>query len=559
MFKRPLPERSNSWGCVPVELFLDTEYGLPERRTKANSIRPGFRLCRAALIVCLASAWFPATLPAAEAGANPPPGSTNAPAKEAPREKAKEPEEKLVQSQHAITIAGHPISYTASAGTILLRNEEDKPTASIFYIAYNRDNAGAPSARPITFSFNGGPGSASVWMHLGMLGPRRVHLLEDGASPPPPYSLEDNDQSLLEETDLVFIDPVGTGYSRAIPPGDARKFYGLREDAASVAEFIRLFVTRNKRWNSPKFIIGESYGTTRAAALSGELSQRLKMNVNGIMLVSTVLNFQTIDFSQGNDLPYILYLPSYTATAWFHKKLSPELERQSLPDVVARAESFASGDYSSALFSGSSLPAAQRRKVAEQYARLTGLTTNYVERANLRVTLNRFAGELLADDNRVIGRYDGRYKGYVRDRLAGRMEQDPSFEAVASAFASTFNDYVRTELKYESDLSYEVLASVGSWNWEQSNGYVDVGETLASALTRNPFLKVHVSSGYYDLATPLFAARYTFNHLNVDPALLGNITLDSYNAGHMMYLNLPDLKKSKTDLARFIRSAVPNP
>jgi carboxypeptidase C (cathepsin A) len=528
-------------------------------KRKLDPSRLNLRYCRAALVACLASALLPITILAAEAGANPPPGLTNAPAKEAPKDKTKEPEEKLVQSPHVVTIAGHAINYTASAGTILLRNEEDKPTASIFYIAYTRDNPGALSGRPITFSFNGGPGSSSVWMHMGMLGPRRVHLMEDGSAPPPPYSLEDNDQSLLDETDLVFIDPVGTGYSRAIPPGDAKKFYGLREDAASVAEFIRLYVTRNKRWNSPKFIIGESYGTTRAAALSGELSQRLKMNVNGIMLVSTVLNFQTLDFSLGNDLPYILYLPTYTATAWFHKKLAPDLQGQPLPDVVAKAESFASGDYSAALFSGSSLPAGQRHKVVEQYARLTGLATNYVERANLRVTLSRFASELLADENRVIGRYDGRYKGYVRDRLAGRMEQDPSFEAVASAFASTFNDYVRTELKYESDLTYEVLASVGPWNWEQSNGYVDVAETLAGALTRNPFLKIHVSSGYYDLATPLLATHYTFNHLDVDPALLGNITLDSYNAGHMMYLNLPDLKKSKTDLAKFIRSAVPNP
>jgi carboxypeptidase C (cathepsin A) len=278
------------------------------------------------------------------------------------------------------------------------------------------------------------------------------------------------------------------------------------------------------------------------------------------MLVSTVLNFETLDFSAGNDLPYVLYLPSFTAIAWYHKKLPPDLLQQPLPEVEAQAERFAAGDYSAALFSGSALVAPERTKVVEQFARLTGLSTNFVDRANLRVSLGRFAGELLSAENRVIGRYDGRYKGYIRDRLAGRMEQDPSYEAVAGAFGSTFNHYVRTELKYETDMAYEILASVGPWNWDQSNGYVDVGQTLAGALTRNPFLKIHVSSGYYDLATPLFATRYTFDHLGVDPALLNNLTLDTYTAGHMMYLNQPDLKKSKTDLAKFIRAATaPSP
>lgn len=515
----------------------------------------------------LASALLAAPIFAAETHSNAPPQSASdhkEPAKEAGKDstkepgKSKEPEEKLVESRHTVTIGGQHVAYKAVAGTILLRDEEDKATASIFYIAYTRDDVKDLGARPITFSFNGGPGSSSVWMHLGLLGPRRVRLAEDGGALPPPYRLVDNEYSVLDETDLVFIDPVSTGYSRAIPPKDANKFHGLREDAASVAEFIRLYVTRNKRWSSPKFVIGESYGTTRAAALSGELSQHLKMNVNGIMLVSTVLNFQTLDFNAGNDLPYVLYLPSYASTAWFHKRLPPDLQQRTMPEVYAQAETFAAGDYSAALASGSSLAPDQRRKVVAQYARLTGLTTNYVERANLRVPLGRFATELLADESRVIGRYDSRYKGYVRDRLANRTEQDPSYEAVASAFASTFNDYVRTELKYETDLSYEVLASVSPWNWDSSNSYVDVAETLAGALTRNPYLKIHVSSGYYDLATPLFATRYTFDHLNVDAELAKNLTLDTYTAGHMMYLNLADLKKSKADLARFIAAALPS-
>jgi carboxypeptidase C (cathepsin A) len=472
------------------------------------------------------------------------------------KEKPKKPEEKLVETKHSITIASQEIPYKASAGTILLRDEEDKPTASIFYIAYTREGVADLSKRPVTFSFNGGPGSSSVWLHLGLLGPKRVRLAEDGGALPPPYELVDNEYSLIDDTDLVFIDPVSTGYSRAIPPKDAKKFHGLHEDAASVAEFIRLYVTRNKRWASPKFIIGESYGTTRAAALSGELSQQLKMNVNGIMLVSTVLNFQTVDFNAGNDLPYILYLPSYATTAWFHKKLPANLLQRSVAEVFEMAQTFATGEYQDALFKGSAMTAAERRKTVEDYARLTGLTTNFVDRANLRVSLGRFAAELLAPENRVIGRYDSRYKGYVRDRLAPRMEYDPSYEAVASAFASTFNNYVRTDLKYETDLPYEVLTAVGPWNWDQSNGYVDVGETLANALTRNPFLQIHVSSGYYDLATPLSATRYTFEHLNVDPAVLNNVKLDTYTAGHMMYLNFPDLKKSKEDLAKFIEASV---
>lgn len=292
------------------------------------------------LSVWLTSASLAAALPAAEAASNAPPESTNAaaapkePGKEAAKEKNKEPEEKLAQSKHTVTIGGQRLNYTASAGTILLRDEEDKPTASIFYIAYTRDGLEDLSRQPVTFSFNGGPGSSSVWMHLGLLGPRRVRLAEDGSALPPPYRLEDNDYSLLDETDLVFIDPVSTGYSRAIPPKDAKKFHGLHEDARSVAEFIRLYVTRHKRWDSPKFIIGESYGTTRAAALSGELSQRLKMNVNGIMLVSTVLNFETLDTRPGNDLAYILFLPTYTATAWFHKKLPANSCRSRCPTCL---------------------------------------------------------------------------------------------------------------------------------------------------------------------------------------------------------------------------------
>jgi carboxypeptidase C (cathepsin A) len=391
-------------------------------------------------------------------------------------------------------------------------------------------------------------------MHMGLLGPKRVVLEEDGSPVPPPYRLVDNDYSLLDETDLVFIDPVSTGYSRAAKPEDARNFHGVEGDVRSVAEFIRLYTSRNKRWTSPKFIIGESYGTTRAAALSGELSGRHRMNVNGIMLVSTVLNFGTIDFSEGNDLPYVLFLPSYTAAAWYHKKLEPELREKPLRDVLALAEEFALGDLNRALATGDALSPEKRKETVARYARLTGLPSDYVDRANLRVSLNAFSRELLRDEDRQIGRFDGRYTGPVRNRNAQRMEYDPSGEAVYSAYASTFNDYLRSELNYESDLSYEILTGL-SWDWGSDNGFLNVATTLAESLTHNRFLKVHVSSGYYDMATPYFGTIYTFNHLGVDADILKNVHRDFYTAGHMMYLNLPDLKKQKEDLARFIREA----
>lgn len=467
-----------------------------------------------------------------------------------------ESKEKKVESKHRITLDGQKIDYTAVAGTIMLRDAEDKPTAEIFYIAYTRDGMEDLSRRPVTFSFNGGPGSSSVWLHLGLLGPRRVRMEDNGSPLPPPYQLIDNEFSMLDESDLVFIDPVSTGYSRPVKPDDAKKFHGVEEDIRSVAEFIRLYSTRNGRWASPKFIIGESYGTTRAAGLSGDLRERLHMNVNGIMLVSVVLNFQTLRFAEGNDLPYVLFLPTYAATAWYHKRLPDDLQQLPLTELLPAVEAFAGTDYNTALLQGTALPAGQRQEIIKKLARFTGLSESYIDRADLRVSIGRFAEELLRDQNRVVGRFDSRFKGYVRDRLAGTMEYDPSGEAIFSAFTSTFNHYVRAELKFESDLLYEILnGAVNPWNWREQNAYLNVTEPLAESLTRNPFLRVHVSNGYFDLATPYYATRYTFNHLGIDPALAKNVTLDDYTAGHMMYLNLPDLKKQKADLTRFIRAS----
>jgi len=469
--------------------------------------------------------------------------------------KGKESPPKRSETKHSITLNGQKLDYTATAGSLPLKDKEGKTTAHIFYIAYTKDGVSDLAKRPITFSFNGGPGSSSVWMHMGLLGPRRVKLNDEGMPSPPPYQMVDNEYSLLDETDLVFIDPVGTGYSRATKPEEAKKFYGLKEDAQSVGEFIRLYVTKNSRWFSPKFIIGESYGTTRATALSGEMAQRHHMNLNGIMLVSTVLNFQTIWGGAGNDLPNVLYLPSFTAAAWYHKKLPPDLQKLPLEQVLKQSETFASGDYNQALLLGAGMDKQKHEAVLKQMARLTGLSESYLDRANLRPTLRRFNVELLRDRDQEIGRFDARYTGFTRDRLTDTTEGDPSADAVFSVFASSFNQYIRSELKYEEDEPYEILAGVGPWNWGSENSFVNVTDILAEALTANPFLKVYVACGYYDFATPYFASRYTFSHLNMNPSLQKNITLDYYTAGHMMYLNLPDLKKQKEDLAKFIKDS----
>ncbi|WP_133796575.1 S10 family peptidase [Prosthecobacter fusiformis] len=458
-------------------------------------------------------------------------------------------------TEHSLVINGQKVDYTATAGMLSLKDGTGKVTADIFYVAYAKKGVPDLAKRPLTFSFNGGPGSSSVWMHLGLLGPKRVKLRDDGFAVPPPYELVENEFSLLDETDLVFIDPVGTGYSRASKPEEAKNFYGVNEDAKSIGEFIRLYVTKQSRWLSPKFLIGESYGTTRAAALSGELLRTHKMNLNGIMLVSTVLNFQTIWGADGNDLPFVLYLPSFTATAWYHQKLPADLQGKPLAEVLKEVEAFASGDYNQALLMGAALPAAQRVQVVKQMARLTGLKESYVDASDLRVSLNRFSAELLRDQRLVVGRFDSRYTSYMRDAVNNSAERDPSADAVFSAFTSTFNHYVRNDLKFEDDQPYNILTSPGKWNWDAENEFTNVSETLAESMTSNPFLKVHVSSGFYDMATPYYASRYTFSHLNIHPELMKNVTEDDYTSGHMMYLNLPDLKKQKEDLAKFVRMA----
>jgi carboxypeptidase C (cathepsin A) len=480
------------------------------------------------------------------------------------------PKDVLVETKHSLVIDGQEIRYTVTCGMMVLKEEAEKkgeregesegekPRASIFFVAYTRDMVEDRYKRPITFSFNGGPGSSSVWLHLGLLGPRRVLLDDEGFAFPPPYKLVDNAYSLLDETDLVFIDPVSTGFSRAVPGEKPKQFHGFKKDIESVGDFIRLYTTRYQRWISPKFLIGESYGTTRAAGLSGYLQERYGMYLNGIMLISSILNFQTADFHRGNDLPYILFLPTYCATAWFHKRLSDELEKDLSP-TLKEVEEFALGEYTHALMQGNDLQEEERLLVTNKLARYTGLSEDYIERTNLRIEILRFTKELLRFERRSVGRLDSRFKGIDRDSAGEVFEFDPSMNNITGPYTATLNDYLRSELMFESDLPYEIMTErVNPWSYtEFQNEYVNVAETLRKAMTTNPHLKIYVANGFYDLATPYLATRYTFKHLGLDKSLLGNLRMGYYEAGHMMYIHIPSLVKLKEELVEFINWSIP--
>jgi carboxypeptidase C (cathepsin A) len=467
------------------------------------------------------------------------------------------PEEKSSVTHHAVTVEGKSWPYTATAGNLLLKDDDGTVKASIFYIAYTLDGVKDPGTRPVTFSFNGGPGSASLWVHMGAFGPKIVERTDEGMALPPPGRLVDNPYTLLDQTDLVFIDPVSTGFSRPAPGQDAQQFHGVKQDIESVAAFIRLWVTRNQRWASPKLIAGESYGTTRAAGLADWLEERYGMMVNGVVLVSTILNWQDQEFHPGNERPCFIHLPTYTAAAWYHKKLAPELQGD-LFKTLAESEAFALDEYGPALLQGDRLPDTRRRELAAKLARYTGLSQEYVERSNLCVEIERFTKELLRDRGRTLGRLDTRFTGWDRDAVGEETEFDPASVSLDGPYAAAVNDYVRRELKYESDLVYERLGNVYPWDWSSGfrNQYVDVAEVLRRAMTRNPHLQVLMAAGVYDLATPFFDAFYTRDHLGLPKELRGNVQIQLYQAGHMMYVRKADHAKLKQDVAEFIRKAV---
>lgn len=464
--------------------------------------------------------------------------------------------EEFVETHHTLSIKGQTLSYKAIAGTLPVRDKEGKVKGNIFFVSYTKEGVQDTSQRPVTFCFNGGPGSSSVWLHMGMMGPKRVDL--DKENPfTPPYKVIDNESSFLDLTDLVFIDPISTGFSRGVTQEDAKKFHGVDEDIESIAGFIRLYTTKYNRWDSPKFIAGESYGTTRAAGLALKLHDWDFYYLNGVILISSILNFETIyNENGGNDLPYLLYLPSYTATAWYHEKL-PGGKQKSLLDTLKSSESFALNEYPQILMKGQSLTPDERKTAVSRLAALTGLSEEYIDRSNLRVPMGRFAQELLRNQKKVVGRFDSRFTGFERDPVNDSFSYDPSVEAVLGAYTAAFNHYLRNDLKWEKDDTYKILVDVQPWNYSKAtNQYLNMGDSLSDVMTKNPRLRIFVGSGFFDLAAPYFSTVYTFNHLADSPEFQSRIDRQFYESGHMIYIDPPSLGKLKQDLSAFYQSAV---
>jgi carboxypeptidase C (cathepsin A) len=505
-------------------------------------------------------ALFLALSPAQQLAAQEPDKPAEKETKPAPEPPA--PKEESSVTDHTIKIAGQTIAYKATASTTLIKDDKGEPTASIFSIAYTRSDVKDLSQRPVSFVYNGGPGSSSIWLHMGAFGPRRVLTTNAGPTPPPPFKMVDNAECLLDETDLVFIDPVGTGFSRAVGKAKDKDFWGVDQDVKSLAQFVAAYVGRNGRWNSPKFLIGESYGTFRSAALGNYLQEHSGMYFNGIVLISSVLDLGTISFNPGDDMPYVFYLPSYAATAAYHKML-----KEPPPDLNAflvEARQFASTEYAAALMKGANLSAAEKSDIAKKLSRFTGLSEDYLIKADLRVNLPQFMAELQRSRGLSTGRLDARFSGPEPDLLAEYAEYDPQSTAVEGAFVAAFNNYVREDLKFGKDLTYVPLSEDANraWDWKRKSernygfpGSPNVEPDLVEALVTNPDLHVEVENGIYDLATPFLATEYTMNHLELPENLKQNIKLQYYDAGHMMYLHEADLAKLKANVAAFVDSA----
>ena len=479
--------------------------------------------------------------------------STNAPAADK-SEAAAIPDatHKPVFTTNTIAIAGQDVTYVAETGMLPLLNATGTVRASVFYVAYTRAGETNKAARPVTFCFNGGPGSSSVWLHLGALGPRRVKMNENGTLPPPPFSLGDNPNSILDRSDLVFIDPVATGFSRPAKDQKSDEFFGNSADLDSVGGFIRLWTTRHDRWLSPKYLCGESYGVYRAAGLAEHLSSRYGMYLNGLILVSGVLDFATLYNNQGNDVPYPLSLPAFTASAHFHNKLPPDLQTN-LTKALAESREFARGEYAPALQRGDALPAEEHTKIATELARLTGLKPQVIEDNHLRIDEGVFRRQLLHDEGLILGAYDARITGRDADPASPNPDFDPANAAVQGPFSAAMNSYVRSELKFEDDLPYEMLAGVQPWNYGAHNTYASAGSQLAGMMNQNPYMKILVLGGRCDLVCPIDTMHYALDHMPLDPAYRTNITYAEFDAGHMMYINLPDLRKMRQTVVDFLK------
>ncbi|HEY1050061.1 MAG TPA: peptidase S10 [Prosthecobacter sp.] len=520
-------------------------------------------LCAA---LCLAFA-TPTCLSAQVPGENPakPEASKPEPAKKAeakPEEKKEEkkPDEKdkdkPVVTDGSVTIGGKEILYQAKAGTLPILKPDGKPSAQVFYVSYTAKNQGDVGKRPVTFCFNGGPGSSAVWLHLGAFGPKRVDLPADGLTPPrPPGGLVNNEFSLLDVTDLVFIDPVSTGFSRAEDPKAVSEFLGVQEDIQSVGEFMRLWVTREQRWSSPKFVAGESYGGIRGGGLAKHLQERHRMYLNGVIIVSGLLDYATLMPGPLNDTPYLTLLPAMTATAHYHKKLPPDLQAD-FKKAVAESRAFAFGEYASALLKGADKTEAETAAVVKKLARLTGLEPKLIEEQHLRIDSGVFREMLLRDQKLVLGAYDARVTGRDGDESEPYPQMEPFMRVVGSIAAASMNGYLREVLKYEKDLPYEVLAPLPNWNHGKGNSYTSVSGMLADAIKQNPHLKVLALVGWRDLVTPPDNMLLSIRQMRLPEELKSNIQIAEYESGHMMYTNRPDMEKMHTDIVAFIRQTL---
>ena len=474
------------------------------------------------------------------------------------------PPEHSSVTHHDLSLNGRVIHYAATAGTLLIQGEENKPYGSVFYVAYTEDGVTDGRTRPLTFLYNGGPGSASLWLHMGSVGPMRVITSSPDATGAAPYRMVPNEYSLLDKTDLVFVDAVGTGYSRAVGNATEKNFAGTDQDVVAFNKFITRYITINQRWNSPKFLFGESYGTTRSAALVDSLEED-GISCNGVILLSSILNYY--ELAPGIDNDFVGNLPTFAAIAWHYNKVANKPE--DIKPFLNEVRAFARGAYAAALAQGDALPESERDSVATQLSAYTGLSVAYIKEANLRISPSRYRKELLRGDRMILGRYDARFEGLDVDAAGETPGYDPSSTGITGAFVSAFHDYLSRDLKYTSQEEYYPSGRdiIRTWDWNHhAPGQTQqqrplhepyVAGDLADAMRKDPHLRVFSANGLFDLATPFFKTEYDLSHMELDPKLRQNIRFGYYPSGHMVYLNVDALKQMKNDLANFYSEAAP--